>query len=124
VIMEDFPDIVIYTADDARGVRIRIAKGDESDEAKRPDPSSKEFRKAAKACQDILDDIGVKLPVPPKDLPGDRPGKGDRPFPPGCGEIRQHEKGSGGKRGDEKGTDEQREDGGKEPSVAGLAFSG
>ncbi|WP_404189349.1 hypothetical protein [Streptomyces tauricus] len=114
--LEDFPDIVIYTADGGRGVKVRIDRG-EGDGAKRPDPTSKEFRKAAKACQDILDEIGVKLPVPPGDLPG----KGDGPFPGpgGCGEIRQREKGT-----EEKGSGDQREDGDTESSVEGLVFSG
>ncbi|WP_328493679.1 hypothetical protein OHS59_13645 [Streptomyces sp. NBC_00414] len=112
--LEDFPDIVIHTADGGHGVKVRIDR-DKGDRSKHPDPSSKEFRKAAKACQDVLDDIGVKLPVPPGDLPG----RGDGPFPPGCGEIRQHEKGSDG-----KGGDEQREDGDAEPSDAGLVLSG
>ncbi|PSM37938.1 hypothetical protein C6Y14_39650 [Streptomyces dioscori] len=117
--LEDF-DIVIYTADGGRGVKVRIDRG-EGDGAKRPDPTSKEFRKAAKACQDILDDIGVKLPVPPGDLPG----RGDGPFPApgGCGEIRQHEKG-----GDEKGNSDRREDGDEdgdtESSTEGLVLSG
>ncbi|MFD0309897.1 hypothetical protein [Streptomyces sp. NPDC127119] len=115
--LEDFPDIVIYTADGGRGVKVRIDRG-EGDGAKRPDPTSKEFRKAAKACQDILDDIGVKLPVPPGDLPGK--GGGPVPAPGGCGEIRQHEKGS-----DEKGSGDRREGGDTtESSVGGLVFSG
>ncbi|MFE7076001.1 hypothetical protein ACFU96_38515 [Streptomyces sp. NPDC057620] len=117
--LEDFPDIVIWTADGGRGVKVRIDRG-EGDGAKRPDPASKEFRKAAKACQDILDDIGVKLPVPPGDLPGK--GGGPFPAPGGCGEIRQHEKGSDG-----KGSGDRREDGeggDTESSVEGLVLSG
>jgi hypothetical protein len=106
--LEDFPDIVIHTADGGHGVKVRIDR-DKGDRTKRPDPTSKEFRKAAEACQDILDDIGVELPVPPGDLPG----RGDRPAP-GCGEIRE--------RG--KGGDGQREDRGTEPSAAGLVLSG
>ncbi|MFE9682515.1 hypothetical protein ACFYXC_24510 [Streptomyces sp. NPDC002701] len=104
--LEDFPDLVIHTADDGHGVKVRIERGDR---AKHPDPGSKEFRKAAKACGHILEDIGVKLPVPPRDLPG----RGDRPGP-GCGEHRPDEKGSGG----------QREDREAEPSAAGLVLSG
>ncbi|WP_413759140.1 hypothetical protein [Streptomyces sp. MMBL 11-3] len=109
--LADFPDIVIYTADGGRGVKVRIERG-EGDGAKRPDPTSKQFRKAAKACQDVLDDIGVELPVPPRGLPG----KGDGPFPApgGCGEIRKHE----------KGDDDRREDRGTRPSGAGLVLSG
>ncbi|MFJ2260473.1 hypothetical protein ACIOKD_19370 [Streptomyces sp. NPDC087844] len=53
-----------------------LPDGSEGDGAKRPDPTSKEFRKAATACQDILDDIGVEGLV----LSG-RPGAGPGPRP-------------------------------------------
>jgi hypothetical protein len=94
--LEDFPDIVIYTADDGDGVRVRIDAGER---ASRPDPVSKEFRKAVKACKHILEDIGVDFPVPP-DGP---PGKGERPRPPDCGgrEVPKNEDGDkGGKESD------------------------
>ncbi|MGC5564598.1 hypothetical protein ACPYPG_17385 [Streptomyces sp. FR-108] len=129
--LKGFPDIVIYTADGGRGAKVRIDRG-EGHGAKRPDPASKEFRKAAKACQGILDDIGVKLPVPPGDLPGGVPGKGDGPVPApgGCGEFRQHEKGGDEKGGYEKGRGDRRDDGdttsesGSESGVEGVDFSG
>ncbi|MEV2198078.1 hypothetical protein AB0I02_44940 [Streptomyces phaeochromogenes] len=106
--LEDFPDIVIYTADDGDGVRVRIDAGERTS---RPDPVSKEFRKAVKSCKHILEDIGVDFPVPP-DGP---PGKGDRPWPPDCGgrEVQKNEKGD--KSG--KGSD-------AELSVAGLVLTG
>ncbi|MEU0649850.1 hypothetical protein [Streptomyces umbrinus] len=106
--LEDFPDIVIYTADDGDGVRVRIDAGERTS---RPDPVSKEFRKAVKACNHILEDIGVDFPAPPDEPPG----KGDRPWPPDCGgrEVQKNEKGD--KSG--KGSD-------TELSVAGLVLTG
>ncbi|MGW3420886.1 hypothetical protein [Streptomyces phaeochromogenes] len=96
--LEDFPDIVIYTTDDGDGVRVQIDAGERTS---RPDPVSKEFRKAVKACKHILEDIGVDFPVPPDEPPG----KGDRPWPPDCGgrEVHKNEKGDeSGKESDAK----------------------
>ncbi|MGI3198217.1 hypothetical protein ACRJ4W_05480 [Streptomyces sp. GLT-R25] len=106
--LEDFPDIVIYTADDGDGVRVRIDAGERTS---RPDPVSKEFRKAVKACDHILEDIGVDFPAPPDEPPG----KGDRPWPPDCGgrEVQKNEKGDKSGKGS-----------GAELSVAGLVLTG
>ncbi|MCX4905067.1 hypothetical protein [Streptomyces sp. NBC_00878] len=112
--LKDFPDIVIHTADDGRGVRVRIDAGER---AKRPDPVSKEFRKAVKACRHILKDIGVDLPVPP-DGP---PGKGDRPSPPDCGGREEH-KNEQGNKNEKSDESELGSDAGQ--SAAGLVLTG
>jgi hypothetical protein len=76
--LEDFPDIVIYTAKDGRGVKVKMDGG----KGKHPAPISKEYRKAAQACRHVLEDIGVDLPVPPDEPPNWK----DRPSPPDCGQ--------------------------------------